>query len=661
MYEAGSEARVAELRSMIEAMLTESQIYSKIRSAIAERGGSSAEMRATLARLLAEVERSPVPETLGGKDGTGVGGSTEDALALRVELRGGSCFAGEAVDAASTGAALGVRCHLLFNGQRGSSGLAAAGVDPELQGAFLFEIARPRPRTTSDWHELLTRTMPQLRLCVTRERLGGVASSKREVVATGAVDWRQAFLSAGAEVAVRLEAAGPDSVLDQSAVVRLALDVAAVGDEAPIETPFDQETTKLEIKRSTARRAEAAREFYLRAKEWWRTFTDAVGDDRGVRVFARDEAGELRCVCSFVAPLRAGRGLDSPRHCARFVTLVEVDKSDAIGGGSGADTWLSPQALAARRAGDVWDHATLLCSLLLGFGLDAYVALGTYRTSDRRCQPHAWVVTFSSSDDGGARVVAWESVTGRRSNLVPLDADSAQRYESLACVFNDAALYANRQLSDKLVDGVSLDIEDPEKWMRLEAAAKDPPYVSPTADFALLATRIDVPAAEVALEADLKRLVQERRLQHLGLLTHWDNHLAYVLQPALAAYENERLTGNAFGNDDFQDAIKRLIPEDHCFKGFPTCFSHLQPHRMLAALERGEVSAPLLPTYPLAPPPRPASPAQLPSDVLHTSGDFVRHALRIRIFPYAGTPPIRRAAAADAAHRPQRTPAPAGS
>jgi len=32
-------------------------------------------------------------------------------------------------------------------------------------------------------------------------------------------------------------------------------------------------------------------------------------------------------------------------------------------------------------------------------------------------------------------------------------------------------------------------------------------------------------------------------LQDLGLATVWDDHLSYVLTPALSAYETERLTG----------------------------------------------------------------------------------------------------------------------
>ena len=52
------------------------------------------------------------------------------------------------------------------------------------------------------------------------------------------------------------------------------------------------------------------------------------------------------------------------------------------------------------------DHAVLLCSLLLGFGLDSYVCIGT----KAKGLAHAWVLTLGH--DGSATF--WESLTGQR-------------------------------------------------------------------------------------------------------------------------------------------------------------------------------------------------------------------------------------------------------
>lgn len=55
---------------------------------------------------------------------------------------------------------------------------------------------------------------------------------------------------------------------------------------------------------------------------------------------------------------------------------------------------------------DCEDHAALLCSLLLGFGLDAYVCIGT----KVKGQPHCWVMTI----DTDGLVTFWESLNGSR-------------------------------------------------------------------------------------------------------------------------------------------------------------------------------------------------------------------------------------------------------
>ena len=55
---------------------------------------------------------------------------------------------------------------------------------------------------------------------------------------------------------------------------------------------------------------------------------------------------------------------------------------------------------------DCEDHSVLLCSLLLGFGLDAYVCVGT----KSRDASHTWVITIST--DGCTTF--WESLTGDR-------------------------------------------------------------------------------------------------------------------------------------------------------------------------------------------------------------------------------------------------------
>ena len=77
-----------------------------------------------------------------------------------------------------------------------------------------------------------------------------------------------------------------------------------------------------------------------------------------MKIFAEDEwGGHGGLVCYFVQPLRAGRVLDSPRHAARFVSLIPYTKIEAVGAGAGrAEIWHTFHTFLSMRKGDCEDH-----------------------------------------------------------------------------------------------------------------------------------------------------------------------------------------------------------------------------------------------------------------------------------------------------------------
>ncbi|CAM9928395.1 unnamed protein product [Ectocarpus fasciculatus] len=189
----------------------------------------------------------------------------------------------------------------------------------------------------------------------------------------------------------------------------------------------------------------ARRDFYLYANAWWKGFssTSKVLSKRSVKIFAEDERGQHRCVCSFIEPYRQGRMLPTPRHAARFVSLLPFRPRSAVGEQPPATqrAWNSPHAFLAAGTGDASDHALLLCSLLLGFGLDALVCCGLVHPSGdddngdygaSGAEPggvgvrggdldgnrgeetgHMWVCTFSGNR-ADKKAIFWESLTGQR-------------------------------------------------------------------------------------------------------------------------------------------------------------------------------------------------------------------------------------------------------
>ena len=233
---------------------------------------------------------------------------------------------------------------------------------------------------------------------------------------------------------------------------------------------------------------------YHSAVRWWtkqmKAFPHLLTNRpaHSMKLMAMDETGQHRLVCSFVVVAkedslnafdedvarhpwllessmlsRGGVLSTSPHHCARFVSLLPcsagantsgtVGMTSILGSGPQASPWLSTFALLSQLQGDVQDHAVLLCSLLLGWGLDVYVALGTRRVSGGENAhdsahhhdhgyPHVWVISFDAVEVSSSskistktakkkkdmsavstrqQVTFWESLTGQRSNF---DVDS---------------------------------------------------------------------------------------------------------------------------------------------------------------------------------------------------------------------------------------------
>lgn len=118
--------------------------------------------------------------------------------------------------------------------------------------------------------------------------------------------------------------------------------------------------------------------FHAYAKAWWSDYCALrpLNATRIVPIFALDSTKRLKCICTFVTPLQADRCLDSPLHAARFVRLIPYKRDVSIGGRR-TEVVHSAEEIFFRRTADIEERAILLCSLLVGFGLDAYVAVGT--------------------------------------------------------------------------------------------------------------------------------------------------------------------------------------------------------------------------------------------------------------------------------------------
>lgn len=498
--------------------------------------------------------------------------------------------------------------HLHFRNQRFSSKPVQCACEPDLKEGFLFQIHKDEEGSKMvDATSMLAMSDPVHLVLIKTD-----TSSETTLVSSYFLDWRSVLCSSSGKTCIAVELMGVGSECKlPSGVLTVSLELYP-----PLSEPLSSEVLRTQQLLERQRTAEKERLFLAYAKQWWREFLEIRPSHQSklVKIFAQDENGVNRPVCSYVRVLRAGRLLENPRQAARFVSLLAHHKAPVVGGGAKQEQWCTLLAFLCSGKGDCEDHATLLCGLLLGFGLDAYVCMGT----KAKGIPHAWVLT--RGNDGS--ITFWESMTAHRylhqeidPNAPPLSPQPkpSSPYRTVGCVFNHRSFLANCQPSDAVELSV-FDFQNPSRWKAMsEEALKSVcapgttttmPPVPP-----LCAPSLDAAAASNQLELEMCYLVSEHR-KDLDLATVWDDHLSYLLSSALSAYELERCTGVSCGNEEFQDAVRRAVPDGHTFKGFPIHFLHRNARRAFATC----LKSPFF------------------EEIICCRGDHVRLALRARVY-----------------------------
>uniref|UniRef100_A0A3P9P591 Centrosomal protein of 76 kDa n=1 Tax=Poecilia reticulata TaxID=8081 RepID=A0A3P9P591_POERE len=502
--------------------------------------------------------------------------------------------------------------YLHFRNQRFRSKPVPCACEPDLKEGFLLEIHRD---SFGDGSKMVDATA-MLSMCDTVHLvlIKTDTSGETTLVSSYFLDWRIVLGSPSCKTCFAMEMMGVGSESKIPAgVLTVSLELFP-----PLQETLNTDIIVTQQSLERQRTAEKERLFLVYAKQWWREFLEIRPSHQSklVKIFAQDENGVNRPVCSYVRVLRAGRLLESPRQAARFVSLLAHERAPVVGGGGKQEQWCTLMAFLCRGKGDCEDHATLLCSLLLGFGLDAYVCVGTKVNSG----PHTWVLTRGT--DGS--ITFWESLTAHRYLHRPIDPDApplvpqpkpSSPYRTVGCVFNHQTLLANCQPSDA-VELCVFDFQNQSRWKAMsEEALKSVCAPGSTSSLPplppLCASSLDSAEVSNHLELEMRFLVSEHR-KDLDLATVWDDHLSYLLSSALSAYEMERCTGVSCGNEEFQDAVRRAVPDGHTFKGFPIHFLHRNARRAFATCLRSPFC----------------------EEIVCCRGDHVRLAVRVRVFVY---------------------------
>ena len=494
---------------------------------------------------------------------------------------------------------------LLLSMQYGDQGRClskptACRVEPPFDDHFVFQIPAVPPSSSSAKRttNLLTseRFLSEPRLLhmvVLRQRPSG----RRAFVASATYDFRKAIC--GGTLLASVELGSSKGVLN----MRLEMT------PRPNANIVSGQTVAARIREDAEMNALVEEDLVEFSENWWREFRQIrpQNESRPVRFFTKNEEGVERPVCAFVQPLMADRVLSSPQEAARFVSLLPYERADMSTEMGRQETWHSLHTFVSRQRGGVESHAQLLCSLLLGFGLNAYMCLGTIDGNT-----HAWVMTIDT--EGG--VTLWESLTGVRYPLSEPAKRNARphKFEHIFTVFNHREFYGNIQ-PDTHVSVTNWDFTNDRLWKGVEEQLLA--RLRPEAAVSLTRCVIDTAAEERHIEMELQKAIQEVR-ESEGLSSLWDDRLSYLLAPALVGYESELQLSSGTQSSisssaDFAEALKLYVPQHHSFKGYPTVSQHRNATRILQGMMRNSICA----------------------DILSTVGDSVRFGLRCKVFPYA--------------------------
>jgi len=475
-------------------------------------------------------------------------------------------------------------------------------------------------------HDLLTQNPSHLNvkkrihICLLKE----ISPNTKELVSSYALEWRRLLGSktGGASLTLDLTGFGPTAGVKMPAgklEIRLDLvpnEIVQKRPDEPASPTTEERLTTHEVTEMLNREAkldaQAHRRFCDYARVWWQEYieTNTAFRNRLVKIFAENESGDHEAACVFLQPLRAGRLIDTPHHAARFVSLIPFAREEAVGGGR-MEVWHSPHSFLSKGRGDCEDHALLLCSLLLGFGLQAYVCIGTVQEEDDEFErDHVWVASLAGRENRSCTF--WESLTGHRIDITgPRAAVNklSRSYKRIGCMFNHASFFANKQLDDRVIS-CNFDVSNDLYWKSMDERLIEP--LKRMHALPLLPCKLDTISVANEIENSLRGLIAVERAEHYSLTTSWDDDLSFFLAPALTAYETERVTGTLFGNSDFQAVVKRHIPKGHSFKGYPTMFNHCNPERIMHAIRRSPIA----------------------KDILKIRADHTHFALRVKLVPF---------------------------
>lgn len=523
------------------------------------------------------------------------GGKVEAALGqdshMILRLAYGRAFLDylEAQDAAG----IDLQWHVAFGGQRVKSRFVPAAVDPKFAEAFMLRLPAAPTQVA-----LLQHAVPlQLVLVSTSKRVAGFDDDPPwdcgpgSLLSSHHLEWRHCLASSDPlKLTIELKGVGRRH---QLSVGVLHAELEFQPQDSSLLVP--EQVVREQLRGEETKKAELMRNTFEDLDRWWAEHHCSF-PERHVRLFAQTENCLYLPVCCFVVPLESGRCLDGPGQALRWVSLMGAES--AIPEATSVEArWQSFPCLWAQGRAQLEERALLLCSLLLGFSLDAWCCLGR----GARGEAYAWVIVRDRGDASTpAEVTCWDP------KGIKFSADEPQylsSYSSVDTVFNHCRMMICR--ADNAAR-TSYDFSDSRVWlaapldnealelMRLHSCTRNPPF----ADFRPQVWK-KTWQSEVVEEAVEQRLSAALRAyrEAAGLPTRFDPHLAQLLHVALANCEWER-NGLPSQATTFQALAKRACRSGEILRAVPVQFNHLKVSLFWTALSSRATVAEVIMTPP---------------------------------------------------------------
>lgn len=506
---------------------------------------------------------------------------------------------------------------ILFLGQRVKSKKFNCSSEINLDQAFFLDFNPTNLDINIDFDNLL-RVSSLIHIVIIKID-NSEEESKREIISTKLIEWRWVLCYGTWKVKVDLFSHMNSS---KNNIGNINMTISLV----PLTSKKELLSEKIVFDYINAEKRylhNTHQDFVKYSNLWWEDFKNIRNShsNRIVKIFANSEDKEnysFKPSCSLLYPIISGRSLSSPFEAARFVSLIPFKQNKNLNGNK-EELYNSVHSMLSMKQGDIEDHCVLLCNILLGFGLEAYVAVGLSVNG-----PHTWVLTrglievnnptkdvknsFNSKEKIKVyEVTFWESLTGQRIKIS--DPKVYRFYKSIHSIFSDKSFYANVQADDSVYN-TNYVFEDESSWKSIPKDKIDG-LIKYEYCPDLKIIPLDFHKHEIDLEKDLKLKISKFR-NTLNLSTQFDSKLGYLLVPALSNYESERISGITYGNEEFKQSIKNYVEDSYTFKAFPCHDINTDSISFFSLCLNSDIG----------------------KDIIYTKGDNIRFAVRCKIIQY---------------------------